>query len=237
MQLPTTTATDEADRDARVAVLPIGAFEQHGQFLPLATDAIIANTIAATVSQAYDLFLLPPVAIGCSHEHAAWRGTVSISAATMHHLVTDIATSLRHTGVDKLAVVNAHGGNYVLHNITQEANLAHPNSMTLFPTGQDWQTARDTAHLTTTMHEDMHAGELETSILLHAAPEVVRDGNAHADHFAPDRNHLLTHGLDHYTTSGVVGAPSHGTAEKGHQILTSLTNSFGPHLSALHVNT
>jgi Creatinine amidohydrolase len=76
------TAKDEADRDASVALLPVGSFEQHGDHLPLATDTIVACVIAQELARAYPVMLLSPVTISCSHEHAAWRGTVSISART-----------------------------------------------------------------------------------------------------------------------------------------------------------
>ena len=72
----------------------------------------------------------------------------------------------------------------------------------------------------------MHAGELETSILLHANPELVRDGYEAADWVADDRRHLLTTGMGEYTRSGVIGRPSLATAEKGKALLASLVDSF-----------
>src|SRR3954469_21641591 len=130
--LTTTTTTEEAARDADVAVLPVGSFEQHGDHLPLSTDTLIACIVARQVAEAYDLMLLPPVTIACSHEHAGWRGTVSISAATLHAMISDIAESLRASGVERLLLVNGHGGNYVLSNIVQEASVAGAR-MALFP--------------------------------------------------------------------------------------------------------
>ncbi|GAA4727347.1 hypothetical protein Prum_068820 [Phytohabitans rumicis] len=112
------TTTDEASRAARVAVLPVGSFEQHGSHLPLATDTIVASTIARSVAAAYDLLLLPPVTISCSQEHAGWSGTVSIRSSTLAAIITDVAESLRRAGIDQLVVVNGHGGNYVLSNFT-----------------------------------------------------------------------------------------------------------------------
>ncbi len=105
--------------------------------------------------------------------------------------------------------------------------------MTLFPARADWDDARVAAGLHSTAHQDMHAGELEVSLLLHVAPEVVRDGFQHADHLADDRRHLLTRGMSGYTTSGVIGLPSNGTAAKGKAVLEDLVRSFADHYGLL----
>jgi creatinine amidohydrolase len=225
--LPLHTSADA--RDHTVAVLPVGSFEQHGAFLPLATDTVIAMTIAQSVADAYPVLLLPPVTISCSHEHAAWPGTVSISATTLAAVVRDVAASVQHAGATALVLVNGHGGNYVLGNVVQEASLG-PLRMALFPTEPDWEDARAAAGLTTTGLSDMHAGELETSILLHAHPDLVRPGYEQADHLADERRHLLTRGMQAYTESGVVGRPSLASAEKGRAVLASLVRSFAGHL-------
>jgi creatinine amidohydrolase len=226
------TAKDEAERQAHIAVLPIGSFEQHGDYLPLATDTLIACIIANELARAYPMQVLPPVTIACSHEHAAWRGTVSISARTLCNVIVDVAASLRKSGIQRLVVVNGHGGNYVLANIVQEASVDEP-AMALFPAGLDWHQARVDAGMETSSHEDMHAGELETSILLSAMPHVVRPGYETGDWLADDRRHLLTLGVSEYTKSGVIGRPSAATAEKGTAALASLVRSFADTLSVL----
>ncbi|PRY00058.1 creatininase family protein [Allonocardiopsis opalescens] len=223
--LTTATSGDEQRRAARLAVLPVGSFEQHGDHLPLTTDTLIACAIAREIADTYPVLLLPPITVSCSHEHAAWAGTVSISAPTLYAVVNDIYASVTAAGPTALAVVNGHGGNYVLGNAVQEAN-AQGRHMALYPAKEDWEEARTAAHLTSSTHEDMHAGELETSILLHTHPDLVRPGNDTADHTAHDRRHLPTTGLHHYTKTGVIGRPSQGTAEKGKIILDSLTRNF-----------
>lgn len=230
--LPTATASDIRAANQRVAVLPTGSLEQHGAHLPIATDTYISGIIASEISRIYSLFLLPPVTFGCSHEHAALGATVSIRATTLYNVVTDIADSLQRSGVTRLVVVNAHGGNYVLSNVVQEANETSPR-MTLFPARADWESARAAAGMKTSGSDDMHAGELETSLLLHAAPSLVRSGFESADHDAPDRPLLLTLGLHHYAPDGVIGRPSLATAEKGKLALEALVERFGSHLEAL----
>jgi creatinine amidohydrolase len=230
--LPTATTADEKDRGARCAVLPVGSFEQHGDYLPLITDTVIACAISRELAGAYPLLQLPPVTISCSHEHSAWPGTASISSSTLHSIVDDIYRSIADAGLTSLVILNCHGGNYVLANTVQEGS-AQGKSMALFPSGRDWADARQSAGLSTSDHEDMHAGELETSILLHVHPELVRDGYQTADWLADDRRHLLTTGMSEYTGCGVIGRPSLASAEKGKTALASLTKNFASVLAIL----
>lgn len=230
--LPTATSTDVQEQQPRVAVLPIGSFEQHGRYLPLVTDTAIACIIGQEIADAYPVHLLPPITMSCSHEHAAFPGTVSISAKTLFAVIDDIRASLARSGIHKLVIINGHGGNYVLSNVVQEANVDGP-TVSLFPLGADWDRARDHAGLVSDRHADMHAGEIETSILLHAAPELVRDGFTDADHDGGPRPFLLVQGMSAYTSSGVIGYPSHATAGKGKAVLESLQVSFSAHLEAL----
>lgn len=230
--LPTATSTEEADRNLDVAVLPVGSFEQHGRHLPLATDTMVACAISSALVERYGLFLLPPITIALSHEHSAFPGTVSISARTLYSVIRDIADSLEHQGIRKLILVNGHGGNYILGNIVQEANVGEPR-MALFPHRDDWSHARKAAGMVTDGHEDMHGGELETSILLHAAPEVVRPGYADEDWVAAERTHLHIRGMAGYTESGLIGRPSLASAEKGQLALEQLVLSVEQHLRLL----
>ncbi|MFB9466556.1 creatininase family protein [Streptomyces cinereospinus] len=234
--VPGDTTEDVRTRAAgvsrQVAVLPVGSFEQHGPYLPLATDTLVACAVARGIADRYPVHLLPPVTISCSHEHAAWPGTVSISSVTLHAVIRDIADSLRRSGVEALVLVNGHGGNYVLGNVVQESS-ARGERMALFPAAEDWETARERAGVRSSLQSDMHAGEIETSILLHAHPEWVRPGQETADFVADDRRHLLTLGMSGYTGSGVIGRPSLGAADKGKVLLASLAESFGAYFSLL----
>ena len=232
--LPTAVTTDHDVRDAHTAVLPIGAFEQHGPHLPLVTDTLVAVAISGAIAGRHHVLQLPPLTVSCSHEHAAFPGTVSISAATLASVVADITESLLGQGIHRLLVVNGHGGNYALANIVQQANLNPQTRLGLYPMRDDWHEARTAAGMTSDTHEDMHAGELETSILLAAFPEYLRDGWQHDDHTCGDRRLLNVLGMAGHTTSGVIGRPSLATEAKGQAALSRLAEGAQTVLQALH---
>ncbi|MFG1995278.1 creatininase family protein [Actinoplanes sp. NPDC048988] len=234
-QIPSITSADVRRDEPVVAVLPVGSFEQHGDHLPLATDTLVAAAIGAGVAARYNVLLLPALPVSCSQEHSQWPGTVSISYHTLAYIVTDIEASLRAQGINHLVVLNGHGGNYVLSNVVQTANAERAGSMSLFPTRTDWDTARQAAALESDAHEDMHAGELEVSILLASYPDAVREGALTADSIANDREFLLVHGMGPYTANGVIGKPGAANVDKGKALLVSLVDSFAKHLDALGV--
>ena len=220
--LTTATAADERERASSIAVLPVGSFEQHGDFLPLITDTIVSCVIAKAVAQEYDLFLLPPITISCSQEHVGFAGTVSIRARTLYGIIEDIADSLLQSGTSRLVIVNGHGGNYVLSNVVQELSATRMRAA-LFPGASAWAAARVAAGMETDQHADMHAGELESSLLLHVDANLVSGAYADRDHLADNRQALLTLGMAAITETGVVGKPSLAESDKGRRLLTSLT--------------
>ena len=205
-------------------MLPVGSVEQHGPYLPLVTGTLVATAITDAISHHHRILQLPAITFGCSHEHAAFPGTVSITATTLSAV---IAEPCAHQGITALIIVNAHGGNAVLTNVAQQANVHGPLRVGLYPSREDWAEARVAAHITSSNHDDMHAGELETSVRLAAYPAYVHDGWNTADHGAPDRRYLTTLGISAYTGAGVIGQPSLATKEKGLGALNHLGAAAG----------
>ncbi|WP_338448264.1 creatininase family protein [Niallia oryzisoli] len=210
-------------KDKKFAVLPVGSCEQHGHHLPLITDTLIASLLSKLLAERCNGLLLPPITYSCSHEHASFFGTISISAETLIRMIKDIYTSLNRSNINQLIIVNGHGGNYVLSNLAQELNIDGPKVM-LFPTDQQWKEAKVSARIETPKgSSDMHGGELETSILLQYFPEFVSNENM-ADVNVQDRTFLHLFGINHYTDSGIIGFPTLATAEKGRIIVEAIVS-------------
>jgi len=105
--------------------------------------------------------------------------------------------------------------------------------LALYPSRYDWDAARAVAGMATSTHDDMHAGELETSLLLHAVPSLVGADYRMADHQAPDRSLMLTLGVEHYAPTGVIRSPSQASPQKGEAVLQALVARMKPLLEVL----
>jgi creatinine amidohydrolase/Fe(II)-dependent formamide hydrolase-like protein len=214
-------------KDIDVALLPVGAIEQHGPHLPLDTDAWDAERICDDVAAACSHprpIVLPPIAYGVSYHHDDFPGTLSISPDTLSRMVYEIGVAAARNGITKLLIINGHGGNSAaLHFAAQMINR-DTGIFTAVDTGESSDT--DIDKLTETPN-DVHAGEVETSTTLALRPELVR-----MDLAKPAIPRFSSHYLDFtskrsvgwyahtkkISESGVLGDPTLATAEKGRQM-------------------
>src|SRR5688572_27292178 len=95
----------------RVVLLPVGSVEQHGRHMPLATDHITAERIALLTEARHDVILAPTLPYGISPHHRQFWGTIWLRSEVFRDSILDIARSLQTHGVERLVVVNGHGGN------------------------------------------------------------------------------------------------------------------------------
>jgi creatinine amidohydrolase len=170
------TTADFAGLDAErtVALLPVAAVEQHGPHLPLATDAIINDgLVRAALPKMPDgarVLVLPAHTIGLSPEHASFAGTLSIADATLADVWTDIGRSVARAGVRKLVILNTHGGQKPLVDLVA---LRLRSELGMLAVRATYFAFGTPPGLFAGEH-DIHGGEVETSLLLHLAPQLVR---------------------------------------------------------------
>ena len=208
----------------KLAVLPVGSFEQHGAHLPPNTDTLIAEAIARGVATECEALLLPALGVSCSHEHQDFGLAVSLKPETLCALVREMAAEVFRQDLS-LALINAHGGNYVLYNLAQSINCERPRSLVILPLPEQWRDSMASAGIVGSRHDDMHAGEAETSLLLHLVPDKVRLDRARDELSSGDRSLLHFDGMAGITKSGVVGRPSLATAQKGKALLAALVRA------------
>ncbi len=212
------TFREIAEARPEVALLPVGAIEQHSFHLPVGTDFLCAQALGARVAEALgNCYLLPALPFSCSHEHGDFAGTVWVRPATLAAMLEDIVGALRAQGILKVVLVVAHGGNWVIKPTVRELNLARTGVKVIMITPESFTVGQGA-------FPDIHAGQSETSLIMALHPELVK-----ADQMAPDfapeqgREFMDYTGVAGVSPTGVWGAPSKATAEQGEQILQAAT--------------
>ena len=231
-----------------VALLPLGATEQHGPHLPLNVDQLLVDAMVGGAIQrlpkSSPVLVLPTVSVGLSTEHTAFAGTLSLSGHTSLGLLRDIGASVARSGVRKLLMFNAHGGHVsVMDMVSRDLRgmglTVFHSSWEQLPLGLAIE-----AFEATERRHGVHAGEMETSLMLALAPELVRMDLA--QDFASSaidrvRQHpLLGQGhcrmgwhVQDLHPSGAVGQAGRADARRGQALLDAIHHQLALLLSQL----
>ncbi len=220
-----------------VLMQPLGAIEQHGPHLPLHTDLLIAERVAAAavdrVGDDLDVWLLPALAYTKSNEHAWAPGTIWLSATTMLAVLDDIGRCVAATPARRLAFLNGHGGNSALVGVAnRELRLRH--GLMTFLTHPGLPPDQGGASPPDELAMGIHAGTDETSLMLHLAPELVDLGAAERrvpEHLAA--NSYVRFGgtvsfgwlSNDFADDGVIGDPTAATAERGAELFAGAVDA------------
>ncbi|MCF8367531.1 MAG: creatininase family protein [Bacteroidales bacterium] len=210
-----------------IALLPVGAIEQHGPHLPLDVDSFDADYLARRVAEACSEprpLVLPLIPYGVSYHHNDFKGTISVSNEALANIIYEIGMSLARNGIKKLIIINGHGDNsptlrYAAQRINKDARI-----FTCVDTGET--SDFDIEKITETKN-DVHAGETETSTSLATRPNLVKMELAEPSipNFSTRYlNFSSVRGIPWYaytkkiSESGVMGDPTKATVEKGEKI-------------------
>ncbi len=220
-----------------IAVLPVAATEQHGPHLPLSVDTVLVDgvvTVALThLPQDLNVLFLPTQAVGLSPEHMAFPGTLTLKAETVIALWTQLGESVARAGVNKLVLLNSHGGQVGVMDIVARDLRARLGmlvySVNWFNLPMVDSKGKDAnAQFSADEHRfGIHAGDIETSMMLALQPERVRMNEAKNFHSSSqDRANMfkiLGNGksaklgwqMQDYNSEGAVGNAAAATAAKG----------------------
>jgi creatinine amidohydrolase len=239
------------DKSRAVAVLPLAATEQHGPHLPLSVDtdivnAVIARSVSVLQIQAPSLpvYFLPTQAVGLSPEHAAFAGTLTLKPETLIRLWTDIAESVKAAGIHKLVLFNAHGGHVGAMDVVAR-DLRARLGMLVYSV--NWYQlplldaeGRDLNALISD-HEHrfgVHAGDVETSVMLALKPHAVRMDKAQNFKSTSEQRAakfpILGNGksaklawqMQDYNAMGAAGNAAAANVEKGQAMLAAAGQSL-----------
>lgn len=165
-------------KKCEIVLIPVGSVEQHGPHLPLFTDSLITYEVtklaAEKICNEIPVVVAPLIPFGKSTEHSEFPGTITLKSETFTNLIKDICKSLANAGFKKLVLVNGHGGNTQL--LGSIALDVAEETKTFVVVYDWWQTdvLSDVKSQTLESEFDLHAGEIETSILLLLRPELVQ---------------------------------------------------------------
>lgn len=226
-----------------VVLLPVGAVEQHGPHLPVATDLITVQSLAERAVDAFgdelDLWLLPPLAYTKSNEHAWSAGTFWLSAATLTAVLHDLGRSLARTPARRLAFLNGHGGNSALLQVAAR-DIRLESGLRTFTVHPRLPADQGGAGPAGELGMGVHGGLEETSLMLHLRPDLVdmsRAGRWVPEHLAGYR-HVRFGGTvsfgwssDDFGPAGVIGDARGATAEHGERQATAMVGYLGEALA------
>ena len=212
-----TTARRSADGTlAPVLLIPVGSTEQHGPHLPLATDTLIAEEIAGRAVHHTDgLMIGPTIPVSASGEHADFPGTLSLGTAATTTMIVELVRSADWAA--GVVLVNGHGGNHeaisaAVTTLTGEGRAA----LAWWPS---WPRRRDGGPA------DLHAGRIETSMMLAIDPGLVRLELAAAGADASIEE-LRERGVRAVSESGVLGDPDGASGREGERFITAFVDDL-----------
>lgn len=201
----------------RTVLIPFGSVEEHGPHLPLSTDTIEACEVARKAAQRIPLFVAPPLHYGNCRSTACHPGTVSITTTTLKLLFIDIVSSLYSHGLRTFVALSGHAGGahcMALQEAGEELLLRFHDCEIAVLT--EFILAREEGRGLIETPGDAHAGEIETSRILHSHPHLVK-GSAEKE-FPSFPVGMLVRDKRRYWPGGVWGDPGKASAEKGERL-------------------
>ena len=243
------------DLDRCIAVLPVAAIEQHGPHLPLNVDTtLVEGVIASALAHlpvGLPVLFLPTQSIGFSPEHTRFGGTLTLKAETILRLWTELAESVAATGVKKLVLLNSHGGQVGLLDVVARDLRARLGMLVYSVNSFNLPLVDDKGESAAKLfsaHEHrfgIHAGDIETSMMLALSPGQVEMAKAQDFHSTSqdraERFSLLGDGrsaklgwqMQDYNPHGAVGNATAATVEKGQALLSAMGRSLAQLLAEI----
>jgi creatinine amidohydrolase len=198
----------------RIVLIPFGSVEEHGPHLPLSTDTFQANQVCINAAERRPLFVAPPIHYGNCRSTSCHPGTVSISTTTLKLIFKDIVESLRSHGLHTFIAVSGHAGGAHCTALQEagEELISRYNDITVAVV-TEFLLARELGRELIETPDDCHAGEIETSRIMHSHPCLVK-GSAPAEYPSFPVG-ILVRDKRRYWPGGVWGDPGKATIEKG----------------------
>jgi creatinine amidohydrolase len=218
------------DPEKTITILPVAAVEQHGPHLPVLTDTVIADGMLGVLRDALppelSVLVLPTQSYGKSDEHILSPGTLTLDARTLIETIAEIGAGVARAGLRKLVLMSSHGGNSEALGIAaRDLRLRH--GMLCVATHWHRFGLPDGVYTPAEQKYGIHAGDIETSLMLHFRPDLVRMDKAKnfvssGMNMEKEFTHLRTGGPHAFAwlaqdlnPDGAVGDATSASADKG----------------------
>ena len=252
---PASEIVQIAAQPGSILVLPLGSLEQHGPHLPTGTDTFeisaIVKRAVEELGEGFPVLVTPTMWTGHSPENMPFGGTISVTFERLMHLLEDMVMSAAENGFSAIALVNGHGGNQSLVDAAVTTlNTQLACSADVF--GVTYWTRLIRSYLDEIIEDDVllnHAGELETSLMLHIHEDLVNQalypkdiekydlGSFELVQDWPVSFYPRSFKARGFSECGAFGAVHLATKEKGALILTAAGKALAEFLQALHKKT
>jgi creatinine amidohydrolase len=210
----------------RTVLIPFGSTEEHGSHLPLNTDTLHAVEVGRRIAERRPIFIAPPIPYGVCRSTGDHPGTLSISTATLRALTIDIVAGLYRQGLRNFILLTGHAG--VTHTSmlvdAGEELLQRYADLRIAVLTEFMLASREGKGIIETP-DDAHAGEIETSRILHSHPQLVK-GRGERE-FPKFPTGILVRDKRKYWPGGVWGDPGKASAEKGARLEAAVVDALG----------
>lgn len=210
--------------DDKVVIFPIGAVEEHGGHLPLATDSIQPIELAERVARKTGAIIIPPLKYGNCASTADFPGTISIRPETLKAIVVDILKELARHGVRNVLIISGHAGRTHIAAIKNAAGDVVKTENIKVMALSDYDIVYKFRGEEDFPKDDGHAGMIETSRIMAIRPELVKeDRKGDIPDFPP---YMVLRDASRYFPTGAMGYPERATADIGKRLNDFLVDEF-----------
>lgn len=209
-----------------VLIVPFGTIEAHGTHLPLNTDTfIIREVVKRLVEGRKDLLMAPPIQYGVCTSTAQHPGTIGITTSSLRAIITDIVRSSYSHGIRKIILVSGHGGGLHVSAMKEAAEelVAALDGLKLAAFSIYDVIGKEARELAET-ENDSHAGEMETSLMLHLGQRLVKGFSK--EEYPSFPKPLIVKDKLKYWPGAVWGNPGKATKEKGEKLFNIMVSKL-----------
>ncbi len=208
----------------RTLAVPYGTLEAHGRHLPLDTDTLVICRVLEEAAKKRDFFIAPPLHYGVCTSTGQHPGSIGVTPPTLRRITADIAADAYRRGFRRILLISGHAGGAHMAAIKESAEVlaATLEGLTIAALSIYDAVWGDLERIAET-ENDSHAGEMETSMILHLAPHLVKGRSE--EEYPRFKGPIINPDKVAQWPGAVWGDPGRATAEKGRELFDCMVGA------------